>query len=179
MIRGRRGRRLVARLPGLDPADGHRLARHVGAGNHLADRRDGPFGRRRPLKPSQMPKVGKHSTGGVGDKVSIVLAPLATPAASSCPRSSRAAAAGWRSSASTKLEAIPGFRVAPMAWTSSGPRWPPSGCADRQTELIRSRGQDALRAARRDRRHREHSADLGVGDEQKLAGGSSARWCST
>jgi pyrimidine-nucleoside phosphorylase len=67
-------------------------------------------GRRLDLANLGRPRADKHSTGGVGDKTSLVLAPLAAEAGLAVPMIS-GRSLGFTGGTLNKLESIPGFRV--------------------------------------------------------------------
>jgi pyrimidine-nucleoside phosphorylase len=67
-------------------------------------------GRRLDLSKLGRPRADKHSTGGVGDKTSLVLAPLAAEAGLAVPMIS-GRSLGFTGGTLNKLESIPGFRV--------------------------------------------------------------------
>ena len=72
------------------------------------------------------PKVDKHSTGGVGDKVSLILAPLLACEGVWVPMIS-GRGLGFTGGTLDKLESIPGFRVN-LVWTEMLAQLEKVGC---------------------------------------------------
>jgi pyrimidine-nucleoside phosphorylase len=87
----------------LNGLDGDELAAWTGAMLHSGDVLD--------LTGVSLPKVDKHSTGGVGDKVSIPLGPMAAACGVAIPMMS-GRGLGHTGGTLDKLESIPGFRTA-------------------------------------------------------------------
>jgi thymidine phosphorylase len=111
-------------------------------------------------------KVDKHSTGGVGDKSSLILAPIVAACGAVVPMMS-GRGLGHTGGTLDKLESIPGFRtnlsIAEMKASLAS-----VGCAMiGQTAEIATGRQAAVRPARRQRNNREHSADFGVDHVQE------------
>jgi pyrimidine-nucleoside phosphorylase len=91
---------MAAFLRGLDAEETSALTAAMLASGSALERGDDPA-----------PRIDKHSTGGVGDKVSIVLAPLIASLGVKVPMMS-GRGLGHTGGTLDKLESIPGFRTA-------------------------------------------------------------------
>src|SRR5262245_54579061 len=90
---------MAAVLRGLDEAGTDALHRvMLASGKKLA------------LRSLKTPKIDKHSTGGVGDKITLCLAPLVAACGVATPMIA-GRGLGHTGGTLDKLEAIPGFRV--------------------------------------------------------------------
>ena len=115
-------------------------------------------------------KVDKHSTGGVGDKVSLSLAPLAAACGVPVPMIS-GRGLGHTGGTLDKLESIPGFRVDLGVEDFRRLVRDVGACLIGQTARPRARRQEALRPARRHRDRGLHPAHRQLHHEQEDGGG--------
>ena len=117
------------------------------------------------------PKVDKHSTGGVGDKISLVLAPLLACDEVWVPMIS-GRGLGITGGTLDKLESIPGFNVNLDEARALDAAGADRRFHDRPNGRPLSGGQKALRVARRDRHRAFAAAHRGQHHEQEAGGKS-------
>ena len=111
------------------------------------------------------PKVDKHSTGGVGDKTSLVIAPVLAAGGLYVPMIS-GRGLGHTGGTLDKLESIPGFNVN-LSLSEFRRILSQCGWADRPDRRPRSGRQKALRFARRHRHRGESVPHLRVDHVQE------------
>jgi pyrimidine-nucleoside phosphorylase len=122
------------------------------------------------LSAVRAPKADKHSTGGVGDKVSLHLAPMVAACGVAVPMIS-GRGLGHTGGTLDKLEAIPGFRVG-LSIAEYRRQLKKIGLAlIGQTAELAPRRSQALRAARRDGHRGVHPAHLREHPQQEACRG--------
>ena len=135
-------------------------------------------GERLDLSALSRPTADKHSTGGVGDKITLPLAPLVAACGAAVPQLS-GRGLGHTGGTLDKLESIPGWRAA-LSNDEFLAQLEDVGAVDlRGRRRPRAGRPQAVRAARRHRHGRVDPADRQLDHEQEDRRGHRRRWCST